>query len=57
MMKEQLLDAFLKEYSEKNTFSGSLRITSGDRVIYQNYYGKADFEKDIPFGEDSVFCF
>ena len=53
-MYEQL-DAFLKEYSEKEQFSGVLRVTKKDTVLYERYCGMACKETSTPFHKNSVF--
>ena len=54
-MKRTQLDHFLEEYCKSHQFSGSIRITYKGEKVYQSFLGKADFEKDIPLDEDSVF--
>ncbi len=54
-MKAEKLNAFLTEYSKKNLFSGAIRITQRDEIIFQQFYGMADFEQNIPFEENTVF--
>lgn len=53
-MKEQL-DAFLADYAEKELFSGVVRITKNDTVLYEQYCGFANREDGTLFHKDSVF--
>lgn len=50
-------DMFLKEYCEKHRFSGSIRITKKDKIIYEKNIGYADWENRIDFTKKSVFAF
>lgn len=50
------MDAFLAEYTEKEHFSGVVRITKQDEIIYERYCGLADKEHGIPFTKDSLFA-
>ncbi len=49
------MDRFLEAYCRAQTFSGMLRVTHHDEVIYARAPGMADFERQIPFDEHSVF--
>ncbi|MBQ8605400.1 MAG: beta-lactamase family protein [Clostridia bacterium] len=51
------LQAFAREYSEKNSFSGILRITQKDEILLTQYMGYADRENKLPFDESSMFTF
>lgn len=52
---QQKMDQFLSEYCEKAYFSGSLRVTKNDEIIYQRFIGQADREENLPLNESSVF--
>lgn len=54
-MKKAQFDRFLDEYGKSHVFSGAIRITCNDKMIYQHFLGKADFEDSIPLDEHSVF--
>ena len=45
----------IEEYCAANHISGMLRITVRDEVVYRQSMGFADWEKQIPFGEESMF--
>ena len=45
----------IEEYCAANHISGTLRITVLDEVVYRQSMGFADWEKQIPFGEESMF--
>lgn len=54
-MPTEKLHQQIKEYCESNHISGMLRITIRDEVVYRQSMGFADWEKEIPFGEASMF--
>ncbi len=49
------MDAYLDEYCRLYKFSGTLRVTHKDEIIYERHMGYADIEHGIPIGNDSVF--
>ena len=55
--KNDALDAFITNYCIDHPLSGSVRITLNDKIIYQKFCGKADYENDIELDENSVFSF
>ncbi len=50
-------DAFLLNYTNAHPFSGVLRVTHKDQVIWERAAGMADFERGVPFSKDSMFTF
>ena len=51
------MDSFIQRYCEENPFSGSLRITVKDEIIYSRSMGLANYETGMPFTDDSMFTF
>jgi len=51
----QQLDRVLDDLCAREQYSGVLRLTLRDRVIFEKYMGYADRENKIPFTNDSVF--
>lgn len=49
------MDQYLDRYCELYKFSGMLRVTLQDQIIYERNVGYADYEHKIPFTRDSVF--
>ncbi len=49
------MDAYLDNYCRLYKFSGTLRITHKNEVIYERHMGFADIEHGIPISNDSVF--
>ena len=49
------MDAYMDAYAELYLFSGMLRVTHRDQIIYQRNVGYADFEHKTPFTEKSLF--
>ena len=54
-MKREKLNEYLDRYRAEKRFSGSVRITHKDKIIYQKFAGMADIENEVPLTEDSVF--
>lgn len=54
MFKEKI-DRFLAEYSAREHFSGAVRVTVKDQIVYEAFPGAADFERGIPLDNNSVF--
>lgn len=52
---QQKLDAFLNRYCELYRFSGILRVTHQDEILYEKCIGFADIEHQIPITPQSVF--
>ena len=36
------MDAYVRRYADSDFFSGVVRVTKGDRIIYENAFGYAD---------------
>ena len=51
----QRMDAYLDRYCELYRFSGILRVTHRDEILYERCIGMADIEHEIPVTRDSVF--
>ena len=51
------LDETLARYSAEHNFSGNVRVSVGDEIIFDRFYGMSDFEKGVPFCENSRFSF
>lgn len=51
----QKMDQYLDAYCSLYHFSGMLRITCKDEIIYERNVGYADIEHKVPFTNDSVF--
>lgn len=49
------MDQYLDRYCELYKFSGMLRVTLKDQIIYERNVGYADYEHMVPFSRDSVF--
>lgn len=53
--KLKKLDAFLTQYCKQYFYSGVLRITRQDQVLYEKAMGYADWEEKIPMDRDRHF--
>ena len=42
------MDAYVRRYADGDFFSGVVRVTRGDRVIYENAFGYADRAWQVP---------
>jgi len=51
------IDQFIEDYCRDNLFSGSLRITLRDEIIYQRFIGMENEEQQLPLTEASRFNF
>lgn len=51
------LNQFIADYCKKTDFSGALRVTLKDEILYEAFIGKADYENNIPITKDSIFTF
>lgn len=49
------MDTYLDEYCRLFKFSGTLRVTHKNEIIYERHMGYADIEHQIPISNDSVF--
>lgn len=53
----QKFNEYLNDYLLTHVFSGVIRITIKDEIIYERAVGYADFENKIPFNKDSMFTY
>jgi len=51
------LDRAVDLYTEKSGFSGVIRVTAENSVLYERTVGYADWEEQTPFSPDSLFTF
>lgn len=51
----QKMDQYMDRYCELYRFSGMLRITHKDKIIYERNEGYADIEHKVPFDNSTVF--
>lgn len=49
------LDSYLQNYRRDTLFSGTVRITHNDKIVYQNFAGMADFENGTALSKESAF--
>src|SRR6266480_4596215 len=42
------MDAYVRRYADSDFFSGVIRVTKGDRIIYENAFGYADRGWQVP---------
>ena len=49
------LDTLGSRYNELGRFSGSILVAEDGEVVYQNFFGKADYGSDKPFSKSTVF--
>src|SRR5881392_3904801 len=42
------MDAYVRRYADADFFSGVVRVTKGDRIIYENAFGYADRACQVP---------
>jgi CubicO group peptidase (beta-lactamase class C family) len=42
------MDAYVRRYADADFFSGVVRVTKGDRIIYENAFGYADRALQVP---------
>ena len=47
------LDKRIDEYIEKEDFSGVIRVTIKDKIVYEKRAGYADYENKIPHTADT----
>ena len=53
--KSDKIDSLANRYLDLNRFSGVILVTKGDRTIYNNSFGLADYENDKPFLDNTSF--
>ena len=51
------LDKRIDEYIEKEDFSGVIRVTIKDKIVYEKRAGYADYENKIPHTADTEYTF
>ena len=51
------VDAYLRSYAEEKNFSGIVRVTSHDEIVYSGAFGKASYESGAEFTDVSMFSF
>lgn len=49
------IDDLGERYTELGRFSGGIAVAEDGKIIYSNFFGKADYESDQPFSENTVF--
>ncbi len=49
------MDTLGSRYNELGRFSGSILVAEDGEVVYQNFFGKADYRSKKPFSESTVF--
>jgi len=49
------LDSLLKRINKRDDFHGAILVAKGEKILYQNEIGFADFKNKIPLNEASVF--
>lgn len=57
MINVKFLDKYIDEYSKVFPFSGVLRVTERDKVIYERNVGYADYVEKVPFDKNSMFTY
>lgn len=53
--KSHKIDDLANRYLELNRFSGSILVAKNNRIIYNQSFGLADYENEIPFSSKSAF--
>src|SRR5437667_11008844 len=51
------MDAYVRRYADSGVFSGVVRVTKGDRIIYENASGYADRAGQGPTSQQTRFLF
>src|SRR5437764_8816307 len=49
------MDAYVRRYADSDFFSGVVRVTKGDRIIYENAFGYADRAWQVPNSQQTRF--
>lgn len=52
---KELFERAVSDYSAKTPFSGVIRVTYKEKIIYENTWGYADFEKKIPHSRETLY--
>lgn len=55
--KGSLLDKYIDEYVKENVFSGVIRVTEKDKIIYERDVGFANYQEKTTFNKNSMFSF
>ena len=50
------IDAYLQPFVDAGHLSGYLLVARGDETLYENGFGRADYELDVPIGPETRFC-
>ena len=54
-LKVERIDSLANRYLELNRFSGSILVTKGDSILYNNNFGLADYENNKSFSNKTSF--
>lgn len=57
MINVKFLDKYIDGYSKVFPFSGVLRVTERDKIIYERNVGYADYVEKVPFDKNSMFTY
>jgi len=49
------LDSLLKRINKRDDFHGAILVAKGEKILYQNEIGFADFKNKTPLNKESVF--
>jgi CubicO group peptidase (beta-lactamase class C family) len=52
---QQEMEAFVQAHLATGKFMGAVLVARGDEVLFQNGYGKANLELDVPITPETVF--
>jgi hypothetical protein len=55
-MNPQKIDTLGARYNQLGRFSGSILVAEKGQVVYQNFFGKADYENQKDFTEETLFA-
>ena len=50
------IDAYLEPFVDAGHLSGYLLVARGEETLYENGFGRADYELDVPVGPETRFC-
>lgn len=51
----QYIDSVFQKAYNEGKFSGHVVITQENNIVYDTFFGKADYEKQLPFDKNSIF--
>lgn len=54
-LKTEKIDSLGKRYLELNRFSGTILVAKNETIIYNQNFGLADYENEIPFTSKTAF--